>query len=156
MGETEAPFGHASSLIVGNARHETHATSAIRWHTAPLLAGEGVGGGVSPTHLDDACEDGGQVVKHLVIGDTQDSQPMRGKHRITLLVILRLLRVNTSVYFNDEPGRVAIEIYDEASNNLLTAKDESSTAQVPERIPELALRWRHLLAQFTRPLHFDG
>jgi hypothetical protein len=81
---------------------------------------------------------------------------MRGKHRITLLVILRLLRVNTSVYFNDEPGRVAIEIYDEASNNLLTAKDESSTAQVPERIPEFALRWRHLLAQFTRPLHFDG
>jgi hypothetical protein len=58
----------------------------------------------------------------MVIAKTQYFYPTRRNYGITFPVILNIRFVNWAIHFDHQPGSMAIEIYDEAVNDLLAAK----------------------------------
>jgi hypothetical protein len=72
--------------------------------------------------LRDPVEDARQVVQHLVVGHAEDTQASPGEHAITFRIVLDLLLVNGTVDFDDQTERMAVEVDDEAVDDLLTPK----------------------------------
>ncbi len=96
------------------------------------------------------CEDSGEaaleVVKDAVVRKAEDVQAASGEDAVALGVVVGLSNVNAAVKFDNEPCGVAIEIRDEAVDDLLAAKVEAAKATGAKMVPEPRFGGRHRLA----------
>jgi len=61
-----------------------------------------------------------------------------------------------SIYFNDQPDFVTIEVYDEPRNHLLSPKGVVAYLTIAQLLPELSFFWSHLLPQHFSLLYLGG
>ena len=74
-----------------------------------------------------------ETVRHVGVGDTDDAESSVCKNLISGFVVFELVSMDATVNFNDEPRCVAVEIDDEAVDELLAAETSSIKASAPKR-----------------------
>jgi len=62
----------------------------------------------------------------LLIAESVDPQASLGQHFTSFSVILSLRQVNITIQLDNQVSGMAVEIYDKAADNLLTAEVKSS------------------------------
>jgi hypothetical protein len=72
----------------------------------------------------DASEDARDVPQDVVVCDAEDGETTPGDDVVALPIIFELVLMNRPVDFDDEFERVAVEIGDEAIDDLLAAELE--------------------------------
>lgn len=70
------------------------------------------------------------------------------KYLVTLGVVVYLLFVNPAIHFDNKRSRVAVEVHDEAVNDLLAAKLKPVQSVVPQVLPERSFFRSHVPTQF--------
>lgn len=117
----------------------------------PLPFREG-GRGVGQRGLSDFREASGQIIHDPCICQTQHAEATRGKDPVTLGIVYDLRIMHTAVHFDDQPDGVAIEIDDEAIDDLLATEMESMQPARTDVIPQSRLGRCHRVPQLPRPL----
>jgi hypothetical protein len=83
----------------------------------------------------DAAQDAGEVVGDAGIGDAQDSDAAGEEDAVALGVVGGLLVVDPALGLDGQGGRVAVEVDDEAVDELLAAEAETVEAAGAEALP---------------------
>jgi hypothetical protein len=91
-----------------------------------------------------AGEDVVQGVGHRSVADPKNAHAMAGEDLISLTVVDLLVGVDIAIYFDHNPGGVAVEINDEPADYLLATKVEAGQAIGPKMLPENCLSLSHL------------
>ena len=73
-----------------------------------------------------------------------------GERRVACGVVFDLYIVNTAIDFNDDTGGMAVEVSDEAVDDLLPAEVKAGELARSQVRPQKAFRGRHFPAQFPR------
>ena len=107
-------------------------------------------GGKGAACCGDTFEDGGKVMQDVVVADAEDVETASSEDAIALGIRLCLGCVDGPVHLNDQPCGGAIEVDDEAVDDLLPAKVQSIQTVTTQRGPEQPLGERHRPAQFAR------
>ena len=100
----------------------------------------------------DSVDDLLQGILHFTVVEAEDAEPSGGKHSVPLCIAIGGSLVHRSVYFDDEPGGVAVEVCDQPIDHVLPTKMEPVQSVPPQSAPETLLRGSHLPPQFLRPL----
>ena len=103
-------------------------------------------------YLANAGEDAWQGVQHFVVGETQDGKATPNENGVALMVGLVLILVNWPVDLDHQRERVAIEIDDEAVDDLLPTKLPPTEPIRAQFLPQSTLGGGHLATQRLRLL----
>ena len=99
-------------------------------------------------------EGGGEVMEYVVVGDAEDAEIAGGEDVIAFGIVVGLRAVNRPVDFEDKPGGGAIEVDDEAVDDLLPAEVEAFQTMGTERGPQYAFGGSQCCAEFARAFGF--
>jgi hypothetical protein len=61
--------------------------------------------------------------------------------------------MNAAIDFDRKPQFVAVEVYDKATNDMLTTKFEAQKAAISEDLPRFAFVWREFMSQLSGSLN---
>ena len=91
-----------------------------------------------------AGDDGGQVIPDFVIRKAEDSKAATSQNILPFTVGFNLAIEDRAIDLNDQSQRVAIEIDDEAIDDLLTAKLVAIEPIGTQLLPQISLGRCHL------------
>lgn len=84
---------------------------------------------------EDAIKHCVQVGVNLTLGNTQDAITTCDENCVSLGVDLLLIVVDRAVHFDNEASGVAVEVYNEAAENVLTSDVQGAETMMPQVIP---------------------
>jgi len=76
-----------------------------------------------------------KVIEHLSVGNVQADEAVRCEDRITFGVGGFEVLMDFAIHVHDNISSVAIEIYNEANNDLLPLKVETVNLIIPQPLP---------------------
>ena len=92
----------------------------------------------------DIAKNGIKVAKHTLVRNPEDAQPADAKDGVAFGAIPLAVLMYQTVYLHDQPGGVAVEVHDEAIDDLLPAQMQSPKFRSSQRVPQAFLSRRHL------------
>jgi len=98
------------------------------------------------TRLAQTAEDGIEALSNVIIGKAKHAQAAQRERRVSFCILLALLLVDRAVYFDHQRSSVAVEVDDEAINDLLPAEMKVEKASSAHLLPEDPLSSGHLEA----------
>ena len=92
---------------------------------------------------------------NLFVFNTNDSEIETFKDLVAFLVVFDLIFVNSTIYFNNQSGLVAVKVHDESLNNLLSPEMKSPKTILPQILPEQFFFFCQLMTQLLCTLHLN-
>src|SRR5687768_6148465 len=97
--------------------------------------------------LPDLRQNCWEIVPDFVVGEAQDMDATTQEGVGALDVVVLLVLMYGAVNFDDEPGGVAVEVGEEALDDLLPAELETVQSMAAQVLPKNALSWCHPSAE---------
>ena len=91
---------------------------------------------------------------HGLVAYAKDEQAEGTEREIACGIVINLIVMNAAVSFHDYAGRVAVEVRDEAVNELLAAEVQTAESIPAQARPEEHFLRSHLPAKFACAFNF--